>query len=156
MKVNNKFSNSKKQLDAYNKISLSNIGANYTLTNYINLPDWLKSINAYPMFLGLDLKGGVHFLLQVDKDNIKTNLLREIEDDVKKYLNKVSKLPVGEIYLNSIDKDGTGMGLDFSILNFLPKYNNKSIIMSGGSGNSAHIADGLKNNNIDYILKRSK
>ena len=81
-----KFSNSKKQLDAYNKISLSNIEANYTLTNYINLPDWLKSINAYPMFLGLDLKGGVHFLLQVDKDNIKTNLLREIEDDVKDIL----------------------------------------------------------------------
>ena len=81
-----KFSSSKKQLDAYNKISLSNIKTNYTLTNYINLPDWLKSINAYPMFLGLDLKGGVHFLLQVDKDNIKTNLLREIEDDVKDIL----------------------------------------------------------------------
>ena len=81
-----KFSSSKKQLDAYNKISFSNIKTNYTLTNYINLPDWLKSINAYPMFLGLDLKGGVHFLLQVDKDNIKTNLLREIEDDVKDIL----------------------------------------------------------------------
>jgi len=81
-----KFSSSKKQLDAYNKISLSNIKTNYTLANYINLPDWLKSINAYPMFLGLDLKGGVHFLLQVDKDNIKTNLLREIEDDVKDIL----------------------------------------------------------------------
>ena len=33
------------------------------------------------MFLGLDLKGGVHFLLQVDKENISTNLLREIETD---------------------------------------------------------------------------
>ncbi|MDA7841821.1 protein translocase subunit SecD [Gammaproteobacteria bacterium] len=81
-----KFDSSKKQLDAYNKVSFSNIKTNYTLTNYINLPDWLKSINAYPMFLGLDLKGGVHFLLQVDKDNIKTNLLREIEDDVKDIL----------------------------------------------------------------------
>ena len=38
------------------------------------------------MFLGLDLKGGVHFLLQVDRDNIKTNLLREISDDVKDIL----------------------------------------------------------------------
>ena len=81
-----KFDSSKKKLDAYNKVSFSNIKTNYTLTNYINLPDWLKSINAYPMFLGLDLKGGVHFLLQVDKDNIKTNLLREIEDDVKDIL----------------------------------------------------------------------
>ena len=38
------------------------------------------------MFLGLDLKGGVHFLLQVDKSNIMTNMIREIEIDVKKHL----------------------------------------------------------------------
>lgn len=29
-------------------------------------PDWLSKIGAHPMFLGLDLRGGVHFLLQVD------------------------------------------------------------------------------------------
>lgn len=31
-----------------------------------NTPQWLLSINALPMYLGLDLRGGVHFLLQVD------------------------------------------------------------------------------------------
>lgn len=31
-----------------------------------NTPEWLLSINALPMYLGLDLRGGVHFLLQVD------------------------------------------------------------------------------------------
>lgn len=29
-------------------------------------PDWLTSLNALPMYLGLDLRGGVHFLMQVD------------------------------------------------------------------------------------------
>ena len=29
-------------------------------------PDWLSAINAAPMYLGLDLRGGVHFLLDVD------------------------------------------------------------------------------------------
>ena len=29
-------------------------------------PVWLQSINAMPMYLGLDLRGGVHFLMQVD------------------------------------------------------------------------------------------
>ena len=81
-----KFSDSKNQLDAFNKLSISNTKTSYTLTSHTNLPAWLKSINAYPMFLGLDLKGGVHFLLQVDRDNIKTNLLREISDDVKDVL----------------------------------------------------------------------
>lgn len=31
-----------------------------------NTPSWLMSMNALPMYLGLDLRGGVHFLLQVD------------------------------------------------------------------------------------------
>ena len=31
-----------------------------------NTPEWLLEINALPMYLGLDLRGGVHFLLQVD------------------------------------------------------------------------------------------
>ncbi|MFN4329008.1 MAG: protein translocase subunit SecD [Limnobacter sp.] len=31
-------------------------------------PDWLTQIRALPMYLGLDLRGGVHFLLQVDMD----------------------------------------------------------------------------------------
>ncbi len=29
-------------------------------------PDWLRSLNASPMYLGLDLRGGVHFLMEVD------------------------------------------------------------------------------------------
>ena len=31
-------------------------------------PDWLQAIHAAPMYLGLDLRGGVHFLLEVDMD----------------------------------------------------------------------------------------
>lgn len=45
-----------------------NFGEDYTVA--LNLlsrsPDWLRSIGALPMYLGLDLRGGVHFLLQVD------------------------------------------------------------------------------------------
>ena len=44
------------------------LGSDYTIA--LNLlsrsPDWLRSIGALPMYLGLDLRGGVHFLLQVD------------------------------------------------------------------------------------------
>ena len=31
-------------------------------------PGWLQAINALPMYLGLDLRGGVHFLMEVDMD----------------------------------------------------------------------------------------
>lgn len=33
-------------------------------------PDWLRAINAMPMKLGLDLRGGLHFLYQVDVDSV--------------------------------------------------------------------------------------
>ncbi len=46
----------------------SKLGANYIVA--LNLlsssPQWLSAIGALPMYLGLDLRGGVHFLLQVD------------------------------------------------------------------------------------------
>lgn len=46
----------------------SKLGKDYVVA--LNLvsrsPDWLRSIGALPMYLGLDLRGGVHFLLQVD------------------------------------------------------------------------------------------
>ncbi|MHB1949810.1 MAG: protein translocase subunit SecD [Gammaproteobacteria bacterium] len=42
-------------------------------------PDWLKAINAQPMKLGLDLRGGVHLLLQVDVDSV---LKQRIEGDL--------------------------------------------------------------------------
>ncbi|HEX8604502.1 MAG TPA: protein translocase subunit SecD, partial [Pseudoduganella sp.] len=40
----------------------------YTVTNNLlaNTPKWLQALGANPMFLGLDLRGGVHFLMQVD------------------------------------------------------------------------------------------
>ncbi len=46
----------------------SKVGPNYVvaLNLVANSPDWLQSLGSKPMYLGLDLRGGVHFLLQVD------------------------------------------------------------------------------------------
>ena len=74
------------QLNAYESLSKLNKNISITMSTFSSVPEWLKSLGAYPMFLGLDLKGGVHFLLQVDKENIMTNMIREIELDVKKHL----------------------------------------------------------------------
>jgi preprotein translocase subunit SecD len=39
-----------------------------------NVPNWLEAIGAGPMVLGLDLRGGVHFLMQVDQNAVRSNL----------------------------------------------------------------------------------
>lgn len=36
------------------------------------IPRWLAAIHAEPMKLGLDLRGGVHFLMEVDMDTART------------------------------------------------------------------------------------
>ena len=46
-------------------------------------PDWLKAIGAGPMKLGLDLRGGVHFLLQVDMEKALSQRLSVYESELK-------------------------------------------------------------------------
>ncbi|HEX4928556.1 MAG TPA: protein translocase subunit SecD [Burkholderiales bacterium] len=49
-------------------------------------PNWLTAIHALPMYLGLDLRGGVHFLLQVDMQAALTKRLDSLVADVRSQL----------------------------------------------------------------------
>ncbi|WP_443698408.1 protein translocase subunit SecD, partial [Pseudomonas sp.] len=51
-------------------------------------PKWLRSIGASPMKMGLDLSGGVHFLLEVDMDKALDARLKVYEGEVKSLLRK--------------------------------------------------------------------
>lgn len=51
-------------------------------------PQWLRSIRALPMYLGLDLRGGVHFLLQVDMEGAITKQIDVIAGDVRNQLRE--------------------------------------------------------------------
>lgn len=49
-------------------------------------PDWLRSVGLRPMPLGLDLRGGLHLLYQVDVDGAVAQLLEVYEQDVRRAL----------------------------------------------------------------------
>ena len=51
-----------------------------------NSPNWLTGIHALPMYLGLDLRGGVHFLLQVDMKGALTKRLDSVAADLRTLL----------------------------------------------------------------------
>jgi preprotein translocase subunit SecD len=51
-------------------------------------PRWLTAINALPMYLGLDLRGGVHFLLQVDLQAALTKRAENIAAEVRGLLRE--------------------------------------------------------------------
>jgi preprotein translocase subunit SecD len=65
--VKARFANTDTQIKAKDVLQ-TNLGKDYTVA--LNLlsrsPNWLRSLGAKPMYLGLDLRGGVHFLMQVD------------------------------------------------------------------------------------------
>ncbi len=65
--VKARFANTDTQIKAKDVLQ-AGLGSDYTVA--LNLlsrsPEWLRSLGAKPMYLGLDLRGGVHFMLEVD------------------------------------------------------------------------------------------
>ena len=66
-------------------------------------------------------------------------------------LAAVADLGVGEIYLNSMDKDGTGQGYCMDVLNEIRAIEHLPVIMAGGAGNFEHLKQGLDSRNIDAV-----
>ncbi|USD65780.1 protein translocase subunit SecD [Vibrio sp. SCSIO 43136] len=64
-------------------------------------PNWLESIGANPMKLGLDLRGGVHFLMEVDMDSAMEKLVAQQEDAFR------TELREERIRYRAIRKSGT-------------------------------------------------
>ena len=51
-----------------------------------NTPGWLQSLHALPMYLGLDLRGGVHFLMQVDSRAVLAKRMQGVQTGVRALL----------------------------------------------------------------------
>ena len=85
------------------------LGASYIIA--LNLvsssPGWLASIGALPMYLGLDLRGGVHFLLQVD-------MKAALEKAGDRYVTDLRSLLRNEkIQYSGIAREGAGVTMRF-------------------------------------------
>jgi len=109
------------QLIAASKIkSFDFIKRNSEYTVALNLapatPDWLQSLRALPMYLGLDLRGGVHFLLEVDMDSVVQNMETNLSADMRNYLREEKvryrgiKRGNGGITIEFRDADGFAKG----------------------------------------------
>ena len=144
-KVIFRFSDIDKQLKGYNNLENLTSENNFTLITDTKIPDWLKSINALPMFLGLDLKGGVHFLLQVDEDNILQNLLRESESDLRKLLI------ANKIRYSGTERSLTKVEFNFKDAETLSQA--KKVILDNDNNND-YVLD-VSNNNLSIIITPS-
>lgn len=66
-------------------------------------PNWLASLGLTPMKLGLDLRGGVHFLMEVDIDSAVEHRLEQFADDVKKSLRD-ERIRYTKVFYNKTSK----------------------------------------------------
>ena len=74
-----------------------------------------------------------------------------IDMPLSDYLNYLQKLHIGEIYLNSIDQDGTGQGYFLQALSDINLTVPVPLILAGGAGNERHLLSGLGIAGVDAV-----
>ncbi|MDP1537349.1 MAG: protein translocase subunit SecD [Burkholderiales bacterium] len=87
--VKARFATTDEQLKAKDALQVA-LGEDYVVA--LNLlsrsPQWLTSIGALPMYLGLDLRGGVHFLMQVDMKSALSKKVESYTNDIRGLLRE--------------------------------------------------------------------
>ena len=74
-----------------------------------------------------------------------------VDKSLAEIVTYLTDLGVGEIYLNSIDKDGTGQGYIMQSLEQMGERIKVPVIMAGGAGNFNHLKQGLESSEIDAV-----
>lgn len=76
---------------------------------------------------------------------------KQQDKSLSEWLEKVISLHVGELYLNSIDRDGTGQGFHNELLDYLPPGMGIPVILAGGAGKAQHLQKGLEDDRVDAV-----
>jgi len=152
-----KFSSTDDQIKARDLIVNNLEGNNFVALSLLsNSPEWLTKLNALPMYLGLDLRGGVHFLLELDLENLLSNSNKSQITDIKKLLkdNKIRYRKVFEknskIFISTLEKDYEKA---ISLIN----ENIATIEFDKRDGNliSYNISDNLNKTLVDLALQQN-
>ena len=131
---------------------LFNSGADKLILNSLlyTRPDLVKNL--------VQQYGSQSLVASIDYRKLNGNIAVFINDGTKKidmniedYLKYVENLDIGEIYLNSIDRDGTGFGYDFDTIDNHTNQLKKPLIIAGGAGNADHLIQGLKREKVDAV-----
>jgi len=75
----------------------------------------------------------------------------KLDLSLQEYISYLEQLHIGEIYLNSIDQDGTGFGYDIKTIEEVARLITVPLIIAGGAGNELHLMEGLNSNNVSAV-----
>ena len=129
--------NTEEQLKA-REVLRQNLGENYVVA--LNLaqttPEWLRSIGAKPMKLGLDLRGGVRFVLEVDMAKALEQRLESASRDMRRDLR------AERIAVKGVRTEAQGVVLHFADSDTRNRAQN---ILQGSMGNTFSIQSTIDN-----------
>ncbi len=123
-------------------------------------PEWLQKIGAKPMKLGLDLRGGVHFLLEVDMDKAISQRMETSAADLRRQLRD------NKLKFNSLSLNNNTITLQFAnnadrdaVMDFLRRngneYTQQAVATSEGSSLRLNYTDVRKQEIQSYAVNQN-
>ena len=103
-----RFQDSESQLQAKEALEEA-LGSNYTLalTLSTDVPGWLRAAGAQPMYLGLDLRGGIHVLIDVDMDAAVKKSMERYAGDIRGLMRQ------NKLRYTTVSQDSEGVSVKF-------------------------------------------
>jgi len=90
------------------------------------------------------IEGGVYRVMS-DNGQVNTGL------DLEQAFDKIATVGAGELYLTSIDRDGTGMGYDLEAIELAFNACGLPLIVAGGADTSDRLAEGIKTGFVSAV-----
>ena len=137
------------------KIVLNSI----TYQNKKFVSDAVKEFGSSCIVVSIDVKLSIQNEYEIYSKNGKEKINKSLEDHIR----EMQEVGAGEIFMQSIDKDGTLEGFDLDLINKVKNFVNVPFIICSGAGNWMHffevfkfdIISGAATNNIFHLTEKS-
>lgn len=127
-------------------------GADKILINYLAHAD-IKECEKIAKVYG---QQAISIMVDIKKKDMELysfiNSGQKISYSLKNYFLKISKIKFGDLILNSIDNDGTGIGFNLETLKNIPNNFKKPILLMGGAGKPEHFEEALNAKEVSGVI----
>lgn len=140
-------------IDSFEEINkLQDLGADRILLNSIIHTNEKLVLKITNYFGSQFVIGGIDCFLDGEKYKIFINHGKtEAKISIKNCLKKFKKCKIGEVLVQSIERDGSLRGFDNKLNKLVKKNSNIPVIACGGAGNWDHFVDAFKVSNVDGL-----
>lgn len=107
--------------------------------------------DAVKIYGSQSIVGGIDYRGQGDLECYINSGKSRVDLSFEEYIQHLESLGVGEIFLNSIDRDGMMTGLDIQASLVASKNTSLPIVICGGAGNMMHLAEAFTNSSVSGI-----